>query len=353
MRSIKGALLALLFVLAGCGPGTGRHVDPPGQMTLYRGNGAEPGTLDPVLAGGNWEDNIIGDMLVGLMTYDAHARPIPGMAVSWTTSPDGLTWTFKLRHAQWSDGTPVTAHDFVFAWRRILDPKTAASYAYFLYLFKNAKAVNEGKLPPGALGVTALDDHTLRVTLAHPAPYLLQMLTHMTLYPEPRHVVLAKGSAWTRPGNYVSNGPYILKEWKPNDHITLVKNPKFYDAAHVRVTKVIYYPTTDANAGLRRLRAGELDTQDGIPAEKILWLRAHMPQLLHPVPQLTLEFIVANQSRKPFDDARVRKALNVAIDRDVITAKITRMGEIPAYHIVPPGTANYPGSPVFAFKALS
>jgi oligopeptide transport system substrate-binding protein len=182
---------------------------------------------------------------------------------------------------------------------------------------------------------------------------MLQMLTHMTLYPEPRRVVLAKGSAWTRPGNYVGDGPYILKEWKPNDHITLVKNPKFYDAAHVRVTKVIYYPTTDYSAALQRLRAGELDTQSGISAEKILWLRAHMPALLHPVPQLTLEFIVANQSRKPFDDVRVRKALNMAIDRDVITAKITRMGEIPAYHIVPPGTANYPGSPVFAFKALS
>jgi oligopeptide transport system substrate-binding protein len=352
MRSIKSALLALLFVLAGCGPGTGRHVDPPGQMTLYRGNAAEPETLDPSLAQANWEDNIIGDMLVGLMTDDARGHPIPGMATSWTTSPDGLTWVFKLRDALWSDGTPVTADDFIFSWRRILDPKTAGRYAYFLYIIKNAEAVNSGKLPLTALGVDAPDAHTLRVVLSHPAPYFLEMLTHMTLYPEPRHVVQAKGGAWTRPGNYVSNGPYVLKEWRPNDHITLVKNPRFYDAAHVKVTRVIYYPTADYNAALQRLRAGELDTQDRLPAAKILWLRANMPELMHPVPQLVVEFLVANQGRKPFDDVRVRKALNMAIDRDAITSKITRAGEQPAYNIVPPGIANYPGGNSFSFKIL-
>jgi oligopeptide transport system substrate-binding protein len=341
------------MLLAGCGPGAPKHIDPPGQMTLYRGNAAEPETLDPSLAMGNYEDNIMGDLMVGLLTYDARSQPVPGMAESWQTSKDGLTWTFKLRDAQWSDGTPVTAQDFVFAWRRILDPKTAGKYAYFLYVIKNAQAINNGKLPLTALGVQALDDHTLKITLEHPAPYLLQMVAHMTMYPEPRPVVEAKGNAWTRPGNYVSNGPYVLKEWIPNDHITLVKNPKFYDATHVRVTKVVFYPTTDYNAALQRLRAGELDEQDALPSKKILWLRANMPELMHPVPQLTVEFLVTNEGRKPFNDVRVREALNMTIDREAITSKITRGGEIPAYNIVPPGIANYPGGNAFAFKSLS
>lgn len=353
MRTAKGAWMLALMLLAGCGPGAPKHIDPPGQMTFYRGNAAEPETLDPSLAMGNYEDDIIGDLMVGLMTDDVRAQPIPGMATDWQTSKDGLTWTFKLRNALWSDGAPVTAQDFVFSWRRILDPKTAGKYAYFLYILKNAEAINNGKMPLTALGAEAVDDHTLKITLEHPAPYLLEMLTHMTMYPEPRAVVEAKGKAWTRPGNYVSNGPYVLKEWIPNDHITLVKNPKFYDAAHVKVTKVIFYPTSDYNAALQQLRAGELDVQARLPGQKIVWLRANMPELMHPVPQLTIEFLVANQHRKPFNDIRVRAALNMAIDREAITSKITRGGEVPAYNLVPPGIANYPGGNAFAFKSLS
>jgi oligopeptide transport system substrate-binding protein len=353
LRTAKGALVLALLLLAGCGQSAPRHIDPPGQMTFYRGNAAEPETLDPSLAMGNYEDNIMGDLMVGLLTFDAQARPIPGIATSWQTSKDGLTWTFKLRNALWSNGMPVTAQDFVFSWQRILDPKTAGKYAYFLYPLKNAEAISNGKLPLTALGAEALDDHTLKVTLEHPAPYMLQMLCHMTMYPEPRAVVQAKGNRWTRPGNYVSDGPYTLKEWIPNDHITLIKNPRFYDAAHVKVTKVIFYPTSDYNAALQRLRAGELDTQDALPGKKILWLRANMPELMHPVPQLTIEFLVSNQGRKPFNDVRVREALNMTIDREAITSKITRGGEIPAYNLIPPGIAGYSGGQYFAFKSLS
>ena len=170
----------------------------------------------------------------------------------------------------------MTSHDFAFAWRRILDPHTAASYAYNLWLIKNAQAITEGKMPPRALGVETPDDSTLVVHLEHPAPYLPQLLTHETTYPLPQHVVEKYGKDWSAAGHYVSNGAYTLKEWSPGDHITLVKNPRFYDAKNVAIDTLNYFPTLDSAAALRRLRAGELDTQNPLPALQIDWLRAHM-----------------------------------------------------------------------------
>ncbi len=180
-RFALAALLALLpFVAA--------------AQTLNRGNGAEPDSLDPHFAGSLAEENILHDLMVGLTTLDAGARPIPGIAESWTASPDGLTWTFHLREARWSDGRPVTAEDFVFAYRRLLDPKTASRYAYNLWILKNGQAVNSGKLPGAALGVAAPDAGTLVLRLEHPAPYLPELLTHESALPLPRHAVEAKGA---------------------------------------------------------------------------------------------------------------------------------------------------------------
>jgi oligopeptide transport system substrate-binding protein len=347
---------ALLGAVAACGDGTpsGTASAPgqPGMVVLHHGNAAEPGTLDPHLAGGTWENNIIGDLLMGLTTENAKGDPIPGAAERWETSPDGKTWTFHLRDHQWSDGQPVTAGDFVFAWRRILDPKTAADYAYYLYLIKNGEAVNSGKMPGTELGISAPDDRTLVVTLEHPAPYLIEYLTHYTTFPVPRHIVEAKSDTWTRAGNYVGNGAYVLTEWIPNDHVTLDKNPRFYDAANVQLDRVVYYPTIDYGAALRRLRAGELDIQDRLPQLEIDWLKANMPEVLRIDPILTTEFLAANQSRKPFDDVRIREALNLALDREAVTSRISRVGHIPAYGLVPPGTANYPGGSAFAFKSM-
>ena len=319
---------------------------------LNRGNGAEPASLDPNLVQANWEDHIVGDMMLGLTTQDAKGQPIPGAAERWESSTDGLTWTFHLRDHQWSDGEPVTADDFVFAWRRILDPKTAASYAYYLYLIKNAEAVNTGKMPATELGISAPDDKTLVVTLEHPAPYLVEYMTHVSTFPLPRHVVEAKGDAWARAGNYVGNGAYTLVEWIPNDHITLEKNPRFYDAANVKVDRIVFYPTMDYTAALRRLRAGELDTQRRLPPREIDYLRANMADLLRLTPQLTTEFLAVNQTKKPFDDKRVREALTLAIDREALTQKIRKMDEPPAYSFVPPAIANYPGVAGFPFKSM-
>jgi oligopeptide transport system substrate-binding protein len=324
----------------------------PGLVVLNRGNAAEPLSLDPHHAQGNWEINIIGDLLTGLTTQDAEGNIIPGAAESWEQSADGKTWTFHIRDHQWSDGQKLSSEDFLYAWRRILDPKTAATYAYYLYLIKNAEAVNTGKMPAAALGATAPDEKTLIVELEHPVPYLLQFMTHVTTYPVPRHVVEAHGDAWTKPGTYVGNGAYKLAEWTPNDHVTLDKNPDFYDAANVQIGRAIFYPTTDYEAALKRLRAGELDIQDRMPAQQIDWLRANMPEVLHLDPVLTTEYLTVNQTRKPFDDGRVREALSLAVDRETIVTKVNKVGEPPAYNIVPPGMANYPGGVFLSFKDM-
>ncbi len=349
---------AALLALAACGQsGTQTGVskssaDAPGIVIFNRGNAAEPGTVDPHLANANWENTIVGDVLMGLTTEDAKGEPIPGAAERWETSPDGLTWTFHIRDHQWSDGQPVTAGDFVFAWRRILDPKTAAPNAYYLYLIKNAQAVNTGKMPGTMLGVSAPDDKTLVVTLEHPTPYLLEFLNNLTTFPLPRHVLEAKGEAWTKAGNYVGNGPYILKEWIPNDHLTLEKNPKFYDAANVKIDRVVFFPTSDYVAALKRFRAGELDMQERLPSLEIDFLRANMPETLRNTPVLTTEYLVMNETRKPFDDVRVREALDLSIDRETLTSKIIKVGDVPAFGLVPPGIANYPGGVSFGFKSM-
>ncbi len=335
--------LGLLFL-------TGPAFAAPAPDTLNRGNGAEPESLDPHFAGGIAEENILNDLMVGLTTLDAAGRPIAGMAQSWTVSPDGKTWTFHLRKALWSDGTPVTAGDFVFAWRRLLDPKTGSRTAYNLWLLQNAQDVSSGKLPPEKLGVAAPKPDTLVLTLEHPAPYLLELLTHPSALPLPRAVVTAKGAAWSRPGNYVGNGPYTLKQWLPGDHITLIKNPRFYDAAQVRIANINYFPTGDADAALRRFRAGELDMQSPVPAGQTAWLKANMPGALHVTPSLAVAYIVINLADAPLKDGRVRRALNLAYDREAITGKVLKQGEAPAYSYVPPGTANYSGAPAMDFR---
>ena len=321
--------------------------------TFRRGNMAEPETLDSSMATGLQDDAIIGDLAVGLMTEDQKANPVPGMAIRWTTSPDGLTWTFYLRRALWSDGTDVTAEDFVFSWQRLLDPKTAAPYAYYLYIVKNGEAINAGKMPPIALGARALDDQRLEVQLEHPAPYLLQMLMLSPTYPLPRHVVEAKGQNWTRAENYVGNGAFLFKEWVPNGHVLLEKNPRFYDADNIALQRIYYYPTDDYNAALQRMRAGELDIQARLPVQQIDWIKANMPQTRDPVPLLSVEYLEVNHARKPFDDIRVREAINLALNREAVAGRILRAGDIPAYSLVPPGTANFPGGNAFAFRTLS
>ncbi len=337
---IRNLFLAMIgLVLVGCGGGGSRlPACPAGLLCLHEGNGAEPLTLDPAKAQGTWESNIIGDMMIGLTTEDAAGRPIPGMATSWETSPDGLVWTFHLRKAQWSDGEPVTADDFVFGMRRTLDPKTASIYASLLYFIKNAEPVNDGKLPTTALGVRALDPQTLQLTLEHPAPFLLEIAKHQTMFPEPLHVVERYGDAWVQAGHYVSNGPYVLGDWKLGDHILLKKNPKFYDAAHVCIDQVFYYPTVDAISAERRVRRGELDLNRDIQSNRIAFLRKpdEIPAYVHTHTYLGVAYLAFNQGPKgvaALRDRRVRLALDMAIDREFIARKLLRGGQVPGLHL--------------------
>jgi len=330
--------LALAFLLLASFPAQALSV-------LNRGGGAEPESLDPAFAGSTVEINILGDMMVGLTTLDAAARPIPGIAERWEISPDGLTWTFHLRKAKWSDGRPVTAQDFIFAWRRLLDPKTAARQAQMLWVFKNARGIAAGSLPASALGATASGPSTLKITLEHPAPYLPELLTLPAALPLPQR-------ADFQPGAYISDGPYLLKSWQPNDHVGLVRNPQFYDAAAVKIDAVNYYPTADSQAALRRLRAGELDTQTPLPVAQLDWLRANMPGSLHIMPSLALSYIAMNLRDPALADIRVRRALNLVYDREAVARKVMKLGEQPAYSYVPDIAANYPNGPQLDFKAM-
>lgn len=324
------------------------------NKTLHRGNGAEPDTLDPHRAQGQWEYNIVGDMFVGLFTEDAAANAVPGAALSYSTSADGLTYTFRLRDHTWSDGVPVTAHDFVFSFRRIANPKFAAQYVSILFPIRNMEAVSGGHLPVDQLGVRAIDDKTLEIAFHFQVPYVAQLLTCFAAFAVPRHVVEKHGDRWLHPENVVTNGAYILKEWRPNDHVHLVKNPRFYDAANVKIDNVYFYPTPDAEAALKRMRGGELDLlSDSLPPQKIDWLKANMPKELRLAPFINSRYVQFNTRRKPFDDVRVRTALSLAIDREVMCEKVERAGERPAYALIPPGMPDYPGQARVGFHTVS
>ena len=310
-------------------------------------NSGEPDTLDPHHVEGVWENRIIGDVFMGLTTEAADASVIPGAAESWQVSDDGTVYTFKLRDHTWSDGTPVTADDFVFALRRILDPAEAAEYASLLYTIKNAKPLNEGALQGmDQLGARALDPKTLEITLESPTPYFIEQLTHYTAFPVPKHKIEELGDDWIKPGNIVGNGPYTVVEWLPNTHVKLAKNDAFYEAGNVSIGTVYFYPAEERNAATKRFRAGEIDVQYDFASEQIDWLKENMPDETRIAPWLGIYYYAFNTRKAPFDNPALRQALAMAIDREAITDKVLRTGELPAYSFVPPGVGNY-GEPAY------
>lgn len=312
------------------------------EGVLHRGNGTEPETLDPHKASGVPEHFLLSDILEGLVADDAKGEPIPGVAESWDISDDGLTYTFHLRpDAVWSNGEPLTAEDFVYSWRRGLDPATAADYAFILWPIQNAEQITKGELPVDQLSARAVDAHTLEVTLKAPTPYFLQMLTHYMSWPVYRPGVEAYGDQFTRPENFVGNGAFTLTEWVPQGQVTLTKNPLFHDAANVSLDQVIYYPTEDVENELQRFRSGELDITYDVPSQQIPMIESEMADVFHNTVYLGTYYYAVNVTREQFSDVRVREALALAIDRDVLTERITQAGEIPAYGWVPPGTYNY------------
>lgn len=324
------------------------------QMVLHRGNQAEPSSLDPHKISGTWESHIVRDLFLGLTTFDAHGRTIPGAAASWEMSADGLTYTFHLRRdLTWSDGAPFTADDVVFSFQRLLDPMTAADYASNLYILVNGRETNTGQAPLSSIGARALDAHTVELKLVSPVPYILELFTHTSTYPVPRHAVTRLGKGWTKPGAMVSSGAYKLDRWEPQTFIRAVKNPRFFDAANVRIDTVYYYPIDDNQTALKQFRSGKLDLNDSFPSRQYRWLKENMATEVRVHPWVGVYYYAFQTQRPPFDDVRVRRALSMTIPRQAITDKILGYGIMPAYSFVPPGMANYPRSAEMDFKFWS
>jgi oligopeptide transport system substrate-binding protein len=342
-RAFIGIAAAALALSACGGPSASSSSSSSAETTFRRGVGANPDSVDPHKAQGTWENDVIGDMFIGLFTENAKSQPIPGIAESWKVSDDQLTWTFKLRQTNWSDGTPLTAKDFEYSLRRLLDPATlGAVYASVQYPIKNAQAVNGGELPLDQVGVKALDDYTLEVKLEYPAPYLPGLLKHYTAFPVPKHVIEQHGDQWTRPENIVVNGAFKLAEWRSGNFLRLVKNESFEDAANVCFNEVIFYTQPDHDAMVRRAQAGEIDMNNSFPTGQLEQVEKKLPGWPRVAPMMATTYLAANTTEAPFDDARVRKALALAIDREHITGNILKGGEIPAYSFVPESINGYP-----------
>ena len=354
--------LALLLLLGGCGKQDPEklarknpHVRPvelvldengrpdPSVLAdlqeLQRDNGQEPQTLDPHLAEGLPSAHILRDLFEGLTSESPEGRIIPGAAIRWNISRDGKTYTFYLRRdALWSNGDPVTADDFVYSLRRSADPATASKYASVLLPIENAAEVLAGDLPPAELGVSAMDEFTLQITMRGPTPYFLALLNHSSTYPVHRASVEAHGAAFSRPGNLVSNGAYVLSDWVIRSRIELVKNPNYWDAKNVVLDKVVYYPFEDQSTALKRFRAGKLHWTSEVPNNQFKWLRQHYPDELVISPWLGSYFFGFNLEREPFiANPGLRLALLLALDRELLTEKVTQFGELPSFTLVPPG----------------
>jgi ABC-type oligopeptide transport system substrate-binding subunit len=267
---------------------------------------------------------------------------MPGAAESWTVSPDGRTWTFRLRRGlTWSDGRPLTAEDFVWSFRRQLLPATAYPYASRLFPLRNARAVNRGEKPPAELGARALDAQTVRLELDHPAAYLPDVLATSS-FPVPRHRVEALGTDWIRPQNFVGNGPFVLERWVPNGYVRAKKNPRFHAAADVKLDAVMHYPGSQGATAVRRFRAGELDFLLVTPPEQAKRLKEEFPTGLRVLPTISMEVIAFNTRSGPTADPRVRRALSMAIGREPISRGIVGAPtDVSAYGYVPPGVASY------------
>ncbi|MEL6514638.1 MAG: peptide ABC transporter substrate-binding protein [Pseudomonadota bacterium] len=303
-------------------------------------------TIDPQLIEEVQGAHIARQLFEGLTTQAADGALLPGVATDWS-SPDNMVWTFNLRpDAEWSNGDPVTAQDFVYSWQRAADPATASEYAWYVELsqIKNAASVIAGEIPPDQLGLRAIDDQTLEVTLSQPLPYFPQMTVHTTFMPSHKASVEAHGSEWTRPGNMVSNGAYVLEEMAVNEFLRMSPNPNYWDKDSVIISDVTGYVIDESTTALTRFQAGEFDMMDDLPPGSYPRLEEEMPDVAHSVPRLCSYYYTVNQSEtghEALQDPRVRTALSYAINRDVITDQVLKAGQAPAYSFTHWATAGF------------
>ena len=357
---------ACLLALAACGDRGGDFGGPTGQrpepvdlvlledgrpapavladrQVVHRGNGEEPETLDPHRAVGVPSSHILRDLFEGLTTETAGGDIVPGVALRWNISRDARTYTFYLRRGlTWSNGDPLTAEDFVYSLRRAASPDTAASAARMLLPIENAREVLTGELPVEELGVSLLDEHSLQIVLTGPTPYFLGLLTNPIAYPVNRRNVEEFGDQFSRPGNLVSNGAYVLTRWAPRVEIVLQKNPAFREADRTLVERVLYYPIEDQSTEVKAFRSGEIDWTNEVPNNQFKWLQEHYPDELVVSPWMGSYFLGFNLTQEPFiDNPSLRMALILAIDRQILVDKVAQFGEQPSFSLVPPGMDGY------------
>ncbi len=326
-------LLVLLCVLA--------LAVPAFSQTVFRvANGSEPGSLDPPKTSGVQEARILDAVFEGLMIPSpATGNPVPGVAESYTVSPDGLTYTFKIRKGiTWSDGVPITAQTVYDSWIRLLNPATGAEYATLMTdTIKGAADYNAGKTGPEKVAMKVVDPLTFQFTCNGPVPYVLAMLTHSSFLIEPTHVIAKWGGEWTQPDHFVGNGPFVLKSWTPNDKIVVVKNPKYWDAKNVKLETVIFYASDDNATTYKMYTNGEVDwNTNSPPADKIAEAVARPQKDFLRTPILSVYYYEFATMRPPFNDLRVRKAFSLSMGRKNIVDQITKTGEIVCYNLTPP-----------------
>ncbi|EPB5618290.1 ABC transporter substrate-binding protein, partial [Salmonella enterica subsp. enterica serovar Infantis] len=336
-----GILTALIAASAATAADVPAGVQLADKQTLVRNNGSEVQSLDPHKIEGVPESNVSRDLFEGLLISDVEGHPSPGVAEKWENK-DFKVWTFHLReNAKWSDGTPVTAHDFVYSWQRLADPNTASPYASYLQYghIVNIDDIIAGKKPATDLGVKALDDHTFEVTLSEPVPYFYKLLVHPSVSPVPKSAVEKFGDKWTQPANIVTNGAYKLKNWVVNERIVLERNPQYWDNAKTVINQVTYLPISSEVTDVNRYRSGEIDmTYNNMPIELFQKLKKEIPNEVRVDPYLCTYYYEINNQKAPFNDVRVRTALKLALDRDIIVNKVKNQGDLPAYSYTPPYT---------------
>jgi oligopeptide transport system substrate-binding protein len=354
-RLIEIALAALL-ALAAC---TKRDTDVEAgirSQTLIVGNGADPQDLDPQVTVGWVEARIQKVLFEGLIIQDpATGQPAPGVARSWKVSSDRLTYTFHLRpEACWSDGRPVTAEDFVRSAQRILNPALGAEGAEAFSLVAGVRAYVKGPVRDfGQIGIRALDPLTLQITLAAPALHFFDVVVLRYWFPVPVEVVARhggmekRGSPWTRSGNLVGNGPFVLTAWKPNAYVEVTKSQTYWDRDRVRLQRIRFLPIEDAGVEERMFRTGQLHVTDTLPPSKVEVWRRDDPRVLQVEPRQVNWTVVFNPTRTPFTDPRVRRALALAIDRGRLV-QVVGAGRTPARSYTPPNRVDY--VPVDAFQ---
>lgn len=335
---ISVGLFSVLAGLAGCTTEQDTSNDP--EQTLHMTYGAEPQSIDPHLIAGVPDKRIVSAMVEPLTDLDPHTyEAVPAAAESWEQSEDGLTYTFHLRkNAKWSDGTAVTAADFVFSWQRILSPNIASYYAQDYYAIDGAEAFNQGKTKDfTTVGVTAINEHTLQFKLVKPSPLFPKLLASENAAPVQPATILKftaiddPVSDWTRPPNYISNGPFKLVQWEINKVIVLEKNEHYWDADNVKLEKIYAYPVDDLATEERMFRSGKTHIAYGgrIPTEKVETYQQQAPEKLVITKMYGTYFYIFNNQVEPFTNPDVRRAFAYALDRDALTNKIAKGGKTP------------------------